>query len=186
MRVLIVLGAVIVALFWIYASLAQTDLDPPSGPSDYAAGFFAMDARGLSDTVWEQWFSPGEEFCRAWQGHNCDGTPSTALQASSARATWEAMTQCNRLRLRAFHRAELRWPHDVVGEKVQVLFLSSVPLSKRSQYEACLTQNVFEFIGRKFSTACSALNAHTAGLCGHFFAGETMGTVVFGWESASE
>lgn len=167
--------------------ISQEDLtERPSLPGTYNNGFFAMDARGLSDVNYEAWINPGNDYCRVKIKRNCDGTNATALQVSSAETTWMAMARCNKFRIRLSHDSELKFPHTVIGEKVQVFYTTSIPSSLISDIKSCLDPNTFEFLGVKYSIVCAALNARQAGLCTTSWPSGNMGAVILGWESASE
>lgn len=163
---------------------AQTDLSVPTSPSDYRSAFFGADFRGLDDTSYANWISPGNEFCRVWLARNCDGSSATEEQVSGALATWEAMSQCRRWRVRLHHQG-LIWVHDS-QPKIEIQYYTGIPVSAKDAIVSCLVADEFEYLGSKASVVCAALNARAPDLCSHFWPTETMTPVVYGWEADAE
>lgn len=163
-----------------------SDTEVPSGPGDYRSGFAAANFNGLPQASYEQWIDPGDEWFRVWTRQNADGSFATQEQINGAVATWEAMSRCNRWRVRMHHQSNIRRVHEN-QTKIFLYYITSIPAEAATYLVAnCQTPNVFEALGHRFSVACARLNEHQAGLCSKFFPGDVMDEVVFGWESDAE
>lgn len=165
---------------------AQEDLQSPSGPGDYRSGFFAADLRGLADTPYQDWIDPGNEFCRVAHKANCDSSTATSEQLSGALATWQAMSKCNRLRLRLFHKSRLKYEHGTMA-KVWVMYNTGLPVSLKDEAKLCLDPGTFEYLGDTFSSARTKIvNRTSQAFFEGFFPQNRMTTVILGWESDAQ
>jgi hypothetical protein len=177
----------VIILFSILALLAiigianAQDLETPTAPGTYSSVFVALDLRGYSAETYSNWAVPGDSYCRAAHDINCDHTEATALQISTAKATWNSMTQCNRYRIRLFHSG-LRFDHSTL-QKVHVIYTTNIPTNKRATVAACQITDEIEYAGATFSQACAYLNAKASNLCTKFWPDGIMNRVVLGWEA---
>lgn len=171
----------------------MSDLEYPSGPNDYASGYFGANFNAESDSAYENWIDPGDKFFRVRGGLNADGSPATQQEIDSAVNTWEnTLNQCQRWRIRLHHEALSRWVHET-NSKVFMYYHSGIPKSKKDQIKLCLDQNTFEYLGQKASDVKTKLEDRQPGLTAKFWRsthpailpGE-IDVVVFGLEQDAE
>lgn len=177
---------IILAAVLVFASCFVTaNADDLGWSHDTVDAFFASDYRGLSAENFELWISPGNEFCIAATGHNCDGSDVSPEHVASTQAVWAAMTQCRRWRVRLHHQADIKRRHNEL--EIWLYYTTMIPRSLREQIEACLAPDEFEFIGRKFSVARATIIARTSlAFWRNFFPQDRMDHVVVGWEGAAQ
>jgi hypothetical protein len=175
--------ATLLLLQVLSAKVAPDALAQPSGPGDYNSGHFLMDASRIGKPNWASWFAPGDDYCRAKNGTQCDGTPADAKIVKNATNTWNAMKLCDQVRVRLYHDAQIKRIHPK-DDRVAWLYTTSLPDSLDKHAKECSNPKTFEFIGGTFSAACSALDKiHNDDLCKHFWPHGVMDERVFGWEA---
>lgn len=159
------------------------DLENPSGPGDYASGFFGLDLRETPAQQITDWIDPGDRYCHAYKALDCDdAVPGVGVVEASTTA-WNGLTQCQRWGIRLHHQSLIKHRH--VTLDVWVYYFTNIPLSKKSAIVQCLNLEELHFLGETFSeTRVTTIVLTSEAFWQNIWpTDDIMGEVILGWES---